>query len=174
MDCSGSMNAPMFDPAKKISMSVSCMNKAKLLTATILKSTNADLIQFGSDARYKEWDPNMNVFDLADEIHSDMGATNLASAWNLAMKSGRLYDRVFVISDNECNLGKTYKEYQKYVEKVGDPYVYSIDLAAYGKSSMAGPKVRYYFGYGYTLFDDLKNNEFNPDFHLEKARKIIL
>jgi hypothetical protein len=103
-----------------------------------------------------------------------MGGTDLAGAWKFAAKSGRKYDRVFIISDNECNIGKTYKQYSKFIEEVSNPYVYSIDLAGYGSNAIAGPKVRYYFGYGYALFDDLEKNEFNPGFHLDKVRKIIL
>jgi hypothetical protein len=33
-------------------------------------------------------------------------------------------------------------------------------------------KVNYYFGYGYSLFDDIVNKEFNPMAHIEKVRKV--
>ena len=40
--------------------------------------------------------------------------------------------------------------------------------------SMDGDKVNYYFGYGYQMFDDISSNEFNPNMHIEKIRKIII
>lgn len=101
-----------------------------------------------------------------------MGSTNLQSAWDLASKSGRKYDRVFILSDNECNEGSSYSAYMRYVKAVGDPYVYSIDLASYGTTVLAGPKVRYYYGYGYSMFDDITKSEFNPLYHIEKIRQI--
>lgn len=174
LDCSGSMNTPMYDPRTKLRMTTSCLDKGKLLAATLAKATNADVIRFGSMSEFVSWDPSLGVFALADTLVDDMGGTYLGGAWKFAADSQRKYDRVFIISDNECNVGSTYFQYQKYVAKVGDPYVYSIDLAGYGTNAIAGPKVRYYFGYGYSLFEDLEKNEFDPEFHLEKVKKIFI
>jgi hypothetical protein len=102
----------------------------------------------------------------------DMGGTNLAAAWAVAQVSGRQYDRVFILSDNECNRGSSYKAYESYTKACGSPYVYSVDLAAYGTTQLAGDKVRFYYGYGYSMFDDIAKSEFNPNYHLEKVRKI--
>ena len=174
LDCSGSMMQPMASIQAKSKMGTSCFDKAKVVAATIAKATNADVIQFGSRSKFADWNPGENVFTIASSFECSMGGTDLAGAWKFAAKSGRTYDRVFIISDNECNIGKTYKQYSKFIEEVSNPYVYSIDLAGYGSNAIAGPKVRYYFGYGYALFDDLEKNEFNPGFHLDKVRKIIL
>ena len=59
-----------------------------------------------------------------------------------------------------------------YVKKVGSPYVYSVDMAAYGTTQLAGDKVRFYYGYGYAMFDDIAKSEFNPNYHLDTVRKI--
>jgi hypothetical protein len=112
------------------------------------------------------------VFSLSKSIAKGMGGTSLSQAWNTAKTSGRKYDRVFILSDNECNVGSTYSAYREYVEKVGNPYVYSIDLASYGTTAIAGPKVKYYYGYGYGMFDDITKSEFNPMYHIEKIRKV--
>jgi len=143
-----------------------------LIGMTIAKAVNADVIRFGSNAEYVNYNPNTDVFSLAKSIQRGMGGTSLSQAWNTAKSSGRKYDRVFILSDNECNIGSTYSAYKSYVEKVGDPYVYSIDLASYGTVPMAGPKVRYYYGYGYGMFDDIAKSEFNPMYHIEKIRKV--
>ena len=174
IDMSGSMSSRIADPNRKTNYTSSCMDKACLIGMTIAKATNADVIRFGSDAEYVKYNANADVFSLAKSVKKDMGMTSLSSAWRLAQNSGRKYDRVFILSDNECNVSSTYRSYTSYVEKVGDPYVYSVDMAAYGTTAIAGPKVRYYFGYGMSMFEDIAKSEFNPTYHLDKIRKIVI
>lgn len=177
LDCSGSMSVkPNIAPlnAGLAQTSSSCLDKASLLAATIAKATNADVICFGSEANWATYSVIHSVFDIAKSIRQNMGSTNLAKAWQLAAADSRLYDRVFILSDNECNHGKTYNAYQAYVSKVGNPYVYSIDMAAYGTTALAGDRVRYYYGYGFAMFDDIARVEFNPSAHLDKVRKIVI
>lgn len=174
VDFSGSMSTPVADPNRKTRYSSSCMDKAALITATIAKATNADIIRFGSDAEYVNWNANADIFALSKGMKRDMGSTNLSAAWRLAQASGKKYDRVFILSDNECNRGSSYSSYMNYVKAVGSPYVYSVDMAAYGTTQLAGDKVRYYYGYGYSMFDDIAKSEFNPNYHLEKVKKIVI
>ena len=174
IDMSGSMTTRIVDPNKKSRYVSSCIDKASLIGATIAKATNADIIRFGSSAEYVSYNVNTDVFSISSSIKRDMGATSLASAWRTAAASKRKYDRVFILSDHECNMGSSYSAYQKYVESVGDPYVYSIDMAAYGTTSIAGPKVRYYFGFGNAMFEDIATSEFNPAYHLEKVKRIVI
>jgi len=172
VDMSGSMTATVVDPVRKSRYSSSCMDKAALIAATIAKATNSDVIRFGSGAEYVNWNANSDVFTIAKNMKKDMGMTKLSEAWDLAAKSGKQYDRVFILSDNECNRGNSYNSYMTYVKKVGSPYVYSVDMAAYGTTQLAGDKVRFYYGYGYAMFDDIVKSEFNPNYHLDKVRKI--
>ena len=172
IDMSGSMNTGINDPKGKSRYKSTCLDKASLIGMTIAKAVNADVIRFGSHAEYVSYNTNSDVFSLSKSIIQGMGGTSLAQAWNTAEASGRKYDRVFILSDNECNEGSTYSRYKSYVEKVGDPYVYSIDLASYGTMAIAGPKVRYYYGYGFAMFDDIAKSEFNPMHHIEKIRKV--
>jgi len=172
VDFSGSMSSIVTDPTRKMRYKSSAMTKAALIAATIAKATNGDIIRFGSSAEYVNYNPNLDVFTLANSIKKEMGGTSLSMAWNCAKNSKKKYTRVFILSDNECNVGSTYKFYSEYVESVGDPYVYSVDLAAYGTNCIAGPKVRYYYGFGYSMFDDIASNEFNANYHLEKVKKI--
>lgn len=154
---------------------VSCAHKAALIAATIAIATNADIIVFGSSARYVQYNPNLDVFTLAKQLSSsNMGGTNLKAAWMTANASKIKYDRVFILSDNECNMGSTYSGYMSYVKESGSPYVYSVDLAGYGTNCIAGDKVRYYYGYGFAMFDDIANSEFNASYHLEKVSKVVI
>jgi hypothetical protein len=146
-----------------------------MLAATIALATNADIIRFGSTAEYITYDPSVNIFTLAKILDNPkMGGTNLASAWDLASRKGIKYDRVFILSDNECNIGSSYERYKQYIEKVGDPYVYSVDLAGYGTDCMAGDKVKYFYGYGMAMFEDIAKLEYNPDHHMDKVKQIII
>lgn len=173
LDQSGSMHTPIRLPNGKIG--VYCAHKAALVAATIAIATNADIIVFGSSAKYVQYNPNVDVFTLAKGLSSaNMGGTSLASAWNTANASGNKYTRVFILSDNECNIGNSYKSYMGYVEKSGNPYVYSVDLAGYGTNCIAGDKVRYYYGYGYAMFDDIATSEFNAAHHLEKVKRVVI
>lgn len=174
VDMSGSMSARIADPNRKTTYNSSCLDKASLIAATIAKATNCDIIRFGSNAEYVKYNSSTDVFSLSKSLKKDMGMTSLATAWSLAQKSGNNYDRVFILSDNECNRGSSYNAYASYLKAVGSPYVYSVDMAAYGTTALVGDKVRYYYGYGYAMFDDIAKSEFNPTYHLEKVKKIVI
>ena len=173
LDQSGSMTWEIKLPGSKNGSRTSCISKAALIAATIAKATNADIICFGSTARYVQYNPNLDVFSLAKQLSSsNMGGTDLSTAWKLAQQSNRKYTRTFILSDNEVNRGSTYNSYMSYVKNVGHPYVYSVDLAGYGTNAIAGDKVRYYYGYGFAMFDDIAKSEFNASYHLDKVRKV--
>jgi polyhydroxyalkanoate synthesis regulator phasin len=176
LDQSGSMGTPIFLSGKSIVRGKSqCIDKAALIAATIAKATNADIIVFGSTAKYVSYNPNLDVFTLAKQLsNASMGGTNLSTAWSAAQNSGKKYDRVFILSDNEVNQGSTYNGYTSYLRAVGSPYVYSVDLAAYGTNCIAGDKVRYYYGYGFSMFDDIASSEFNANYHIEKVKQVII
>lgn len=176
IDMSGSMTTYITNGNKQAPANYrsSCADKAALLGATIAKSTNADVIVFGTTAKYVNYNVNSDVFSIANQIKCNLGGTNLAEAWRLAQSSGKRYDRVFILSDNECNAGNTYASYTSYVRAVGEPYVYSVDMAAYGTTQIVGDKVRYYYGYGFSMFEDIANTEFNPTQHMDKVRKIVI
>ena len=175
LDQSGSMTWEIKLPGQKHSSRTSCISKAALIAATIAKATNADIICFGSTARYVQYNPNLDVFSLAKQLSSsNMGGTDLSTAWKLAQQSNRKYTRTFILSDNEVNRGSTYNSYMSYVKNVGHPYVYSVDLAGYGTNAIAGDKVRYYYGYGFAMFDDIAKSEFNAAYHLDKVKKVVI
>lgn len=174
LDMSGSMQSHRTNLSNGRT-GTSVAEKASLLAAVIAKATNADVIVFGTRADYVQYNPNLGVFELAKQLcHPNMGGTNLSLAWSLAQKSKIQYNRVFILSDNECNKGTTYNSYMSYVKDCGSPYVYSVDLAGYGTNCIAGDKVRYYYGYGFSMFDDISSSEFNSEYHLEKVKQVII
>ena len=175
LDQSGSMTLEIELPGSKNGSRTSRISKAALIAATIAKATNADIICFGSSAKYVQYNPNQDVFSLAKQLNSaHMGGTSLSTAWKLAQQSNRKYTRTFILSDNEVNRDSTYNSYMSYVKNVGHPYVYSVDLAGYGTNAIAGDKVRYYYGYGFAMFDDIAKSEFNAAYHLDKVKKVVI
>lgn len=188
VDCSGSMGwagAILEDSYKKGSRVTtscrsretrSCAYKAGLVAATIAKATGADVVKFGGHAYDFKYKANTNVFALAREIGtSDDGWTNPACAFDLIRDGRRAYDRIIFISDNEVNGRITSESYKRYIHDVCSPYIYAVDLAAYGTTPLKNEgKVNYYFGYGSSLFEDIASKEFNPMQHIEKVRKVVI
>lgn len=178
VDCSGSMMTSCFDNKNKRSLRSTASQKAGLLAATIAQATNADIVRFGSWAEFYEYDKSTNVFSLGQKIsRPNMGGTDIGSAFNLIRNANKKYDRIILLSDNECNSSHNPVStcYAKYVKYVNSPYVYCIDLCAYGTTPVKNDgKVNYYFGYGYKMFDDISANEFNPSYHIDKVRKVVI
>lgn len=181
VDCSGSMNTYCTQAGQRSNIATSAAEKAGLIAATIAKATNADVVRFGSHAEFYSYDPNESVFSLGRKIgHDNMGGTSIPSAFELIRTAKRQYDRIILLSDNECNARSYWSgdwvsgAYKKYVHDVANPYVYAVDLASYGTTPIAGDKVNYYFGYGFAMFEDIASKEFNPSAHIEAIRKIVI
>lgn len=185
VDCSGSMGQTISDGKTRgeaysywwrdanNTRTNSCSYKAGLIAATIAKATGADVIKFGSEAEVFNYNKNKNVFTLAREIGtSEYGATYPYKAWDLMTRIGKKYDRVIFISDNEVNsYNLTSDSYKNYL-RICSPYVYAIDLAAYGTTPLAGNKIAYFYGYGTSLYEDMTKNEFNPSAVIDKVEAI--
>lgn len=174
VDCSGSMTWQCYNGRSR--MRSSAAEKAGLLAAAIVKATDADVIQFGTSASYMSCDKSLDVFKLGKKISTaHMGGTSIAAAFECARRAKKKYDRIILLSDNEANLGCTRRAYQSYIHDVCSPYIYAVDLAAYGTTPLKNnDKVNYYYGYGYKLFDDIASSEFNPQMHIDAVRKVVI
>lgn len=175
LDCSGSMCTFMRDERTGRPLGA-CIDKASLIAATIVQATNADVIRFGSHAEYAVGMNGRNLFEYSRYLRrADMGGTSLAAAFKLITNLGKEYDRIFILSDNECNSGYQAEAYADYIRRVNSPYIYSIDLAAYGTTPLKNTeKVAYFYGYGPSMFESIKNREFRAEDHIEKVRQIII
>lgn len=184
VDCSGSMGQGISDGKQIIGRNSywnrsnytdTCEYKAGLIAATIAKACDVDIVKFGSDAKFFNFNRNKNVFALAKEIGtSEYGATYPYAAWDLIAYNQKKYDRVIFISDNEVNSRNlTSTSYKNYL-RICSPYVYAIDLAAYGTTPLAGDKIAYFYGYGPQLYEDMTKNEFDPKKILDKVLKIVI
>ena len=165
----------------------SCMFQAALVAATIAKATNGDIMTFSDNANWYTFRHSDNVFSVAHDIERKAycGGTNIPAVFDKLRKERKKYDRVIILSDNECNRSTSWSyygsrnwvsgAYKDYVHDVCSPYVYCVDLAAYGTTILPqGDKIAYYFGYGYAMFEDIAKSEFNPQAHIEKVRKVVI
>ena len=183
IDCSGSMhcNCVTINNNQRKSINATAVEKAGLIAATIAKSCNCDIVRFGTHAEFAKPNLKKNVFELGRELSNcNMGCTNIGAAFDLIRENKKVYDRIILLSDDECNTKRYYGNwvdgaYKDYVYHVCSPYVYCIDFAAYGTVPLRNPgKVNYYFGYGYSMFNDISSKEFNPESHLDEVRKIVI
>lgn len=185
VDCSGSMGSYGVNIGTKTNTYLgwdtfitdkSVARKAGLIAAAITKATGADVIQFGTKAEFIKMSSynNMNVYDLGKYLaNADQGCTWLHTVFTLLTNNRKAYDRLIIISDNAINGKVVSNYYKKYVHDVCNPYIYAIDLAAYGTQPLKNDgMVNYYFGYNFQVFDDIANKEFNPLAHLDEVRKI--
>jgi hypothetical protein len=153
----------------------SCAYKAGLIAATIAKACDADVIKFGSSAHRFNFNKHENVFSLAKKLGTaDDGATYPNYAWELITREKAKYDRVIFISDNEVNSYKLTSDAYKNYLRICSPYIYAVDLAAYGTTPLAGNKIAYFYGYGKSLYEDMTKNEFNPSAIIDKVKQIVI
>lgn len=190
VDTSGSMTTPCTGDAKsRQHYRRTAMFQAALIAATIAKGTNGDIMTFSDDAHWYSFRKSDNVFHIAHNIESMSycGGTNIPAVFELIRREKKAYDRIIILSDNECNrsANSSYSwygsgnwvsgAYKNYVHDVCSPYVYCVDLAAYGTTILPqGNKIAYYFGYGYAMLEDISKSEFNPQAHIEKVRKVVI
>ena len=93
------------------------------------------------------------------------------TAFRLLATSRNKYDRIVIISDNEVNNDRhlVSDAYKNYIRSVCSPYIYAIDLAAYGTTPLSNEdKVKYMYGYGATMYEDLAKSEFDPSKYLDR------
>lgn len=184
VDCSGSMGMSISDGKKPVvdngwwetrNVTDRCSYKAGLIAATIAKACDVDIVKFGTRAEFYPINKHENVFELAKQIGTaNYGGTSPYKAWELIARYQKKYDRVIFISDNEVNSYNLTSDYYKRYLRICSPYIYAIDLAAYGTTPLAGNKVAYFYGYGASLYEDLTKNEFNPSAIIDKVKQIVI
>lgn len=177
VDFSGSMDTAIYEEKSKRPFKTSALNKAMLIAATLAKATNADIYFFANSTIVGKYDVNMGVFALKDYLarnYRNGGGTSISSPFNFITNANKHYDRIVLLSDNESNSGDAAsKAAQTYFNKVTKAaMVYSVDLAAYGTSALKGENVYNLYGYGFTMFQDMMNREYNPQNDMNNVRKV--
>lgn len=140
VDNSGSMDAPV---AKSEHMKRSELGA--LFGIVLAKAVNADIMEFGSRARYIPYNLGSNSMEFAARFHElnqvDHG-TNFHAIFQVANKK---YDRILVFSDMqgwEGGYSTPDVEVANYKARhLANPFIYSFDLAGYGTMQFKENKV---------------------------------
>jgi 60 kDa SS-A/Ro ribonucleoprotein len=150
--------------------------EAAFITSILYQALNGSVDLYTFDHRARKVDISYFDFGMLFNIvmrYFSGGGTNLQSALDMIRESGKKYDRIIIISDNQANLGRCVTAYKNLITQINSPKIYSIDLMGYGESSLPiEGKIRLYFGKTFTMFDDMIRDEFNPSSHIEEVSKI--
>ena len=157
--------------------------KASVLGTVLAKSSNADFMIFGDDAKYV----NINTTDSTlstvqnlltlntgnSEIQVGYG-TNLNSVFQ---KADKAYNRIVILSDMQAWIGWSAPtlSFACYRYKYNaNPYIYSIDLAGYGTLQFPEKKVFCLAGFSDKIFDTMKVMEKDQRTLVNEIEKIEL
>lgn len=173
VDTSYSMTSSMSFNGKRIN--TLAIEKAALIAATFTKGIGADLYHFSNRCSTLTYNPLDTVNTIKSGIVKEAyhGGTEFSSIFSAL--NGK-YDRVFVISDmqgsDQLLRGSSY---QNYINKYGQPYIYSVDLCGHGNSMFKQTnKLINLFGYSSDIYEMVKTAEINPKAILKKIREIVI
>lgn len=154
------------------------VEKAALIGATLAKGIGADLFHFASTCEAIKYNPNDSVNTIKNNGMNLQGRVGHGTSFNeifrTLAKHGQ-YDRIFIISDLQGGDSIAISsDYQAYVRKFGQPYIYTIDIQGYGTTMFKpnGNKVIQLFGYGADIYEYVKKAEINPKALIEAIEKI--
>lgn len=143
VDNSGSMNTPVTNSAH--------MKKSELgalFGIVLAKAINADIMEFGTHARYINYSLKTHSMDFAEKftgLNKVGHGTDFSSIFNTADKT---YDRILIFSDMQGARSVT-SSATAYKKRFNcEPHIYSFDLAGYG--SMMFPENRVYAMAGFS------------------------
>ena len=156
VDNSGSMSSPVTG-----SQHLMCSEAGAIFGMLLAKRSNADLMEFGSTARYIRYNLNDNLMDFGAKFHqkNQVGhGTDFHAIFNTAK---RKYDRIVVFSDMQGWVGHYSPKtaYEAYKNRTGaNPFVYMFDLRGYGSSQLStgNDKVFQLAGFNEKIFDIMR------------------
>ena len=170
-----------------------------LFGALVVKAGLGDLMVFASDAEYVKYNPADSAISIAEKAAKYRGVnghgTNFNAIFNLAIKEK--YDRIVIFSDMQGwmpdrqsfqedywsmsstrgrNGGAPVSSFKRYVEKHGNPWVYSCNLDAHGELMFPekGAKVVTLAGYSTKMFEMMALGEQDPAVLVNKINAVSL
>lgn len=142
---------------------------ASLLGTILAKANNADVMIFGTEAKYlpinpldstltiSQWiETRNNDLDTSENNYSVGHGTNFSEIFYRADKK---YDRMVILSDMQSWVGydTPRNSYREYKSKYNcNPHIYSVDLAGYGTLQFPQENVYALAGFSEKIFDLMK------------------
>jgi len=153
-----------------------CFTRAATIATTLYKYVNADIISFDTSARhFPSTHRHLTLSAIKAKMKANGGGTNFSSAFDLLNKGEVAYDRIVVLSDNECNssVSANTKRFLDYCKKFGTPAsMHMVDIGTNGSTMLKGPNIYMHCGYTFGLFDSLVKSSINMTTELEEVGKI--
>jgi hypothetical protein len=152
----------------------SAINKGALISATLVKFTNADMYQFATLTKSIKVNPLDSINTIKNRIKSEQGNAGGSTEFSTIFPElKKRYDRVFIISDlqGKDTVMSYFKEYEK---KFGQSYVYAINLCGYPTEMFNSnhPRVFGIDGYTANIYELSKKVEFDAKVALNEIKKI--
>jgi hypothetical protein len=155
VDNSGSMQSPVSS-----SKYVHCSELGAIFGAVLAKATGADIMEFGSDARYINFNPADSVMSFASSFAENNEVGHDTDFHSIFKKANRKYDRIFIFSDMACNYGGSFEEFKKYRKNYSaNPFLYGFDLHGYGTTQFTEDNIIMFSGFSEKIFDLIDINE---------------
>lgn len=174
-------NVPKFDGKTLVvldqsgSMSGKPIEIGSIFGAVLYKANDADLMIFGSDAKYTNPNPLDTVSSIAKQLdNANLGGTNFHAIFQTANKK---YDRIVILSDMQGWMGyeNPTKDFEAYKKRTGaEPFVYSFDLNGYGSLQFPEKNVFAIAGFSDKIFDVMKLLEQDKNALVNKIKQIEL
>lgn len=157
IDNSGSMGCQVAG-----SKHLKCNEAGALFGMMLAKRCNADIMEFGTTARYISYGLNTSVLDFAQNFAANNKVGHGTNFHSIFQTAKGKYERIVIFSDMQGWMGgytpKTEFANYKRCYKV-DPYVYSFDLAGHGTMQFPEQKVCTLAGFSEKVFDLMKTVE---------------
>lgn len=172
IDNSGSMASPV---AK--SNHIKCNQLGAAFAMILAKKSNADIMEFGTKARYINYRLKTSVMEFAMNFERNNKVGHGTNFHSIFEKANKAYDRIVIFSDMQGWIGyhspeKTYTKYRNRYDAY--PFVYSFDLRGYGTMQFAEHQVYQLAGFSEKVFDMMGAVEQNPQELIDRIEAIEL
>jgi 60 kDa SS-A/Ro ribonucleoprotein len=173
-------NVPHFDGKTLVvvdssgSMSGKPSEIAGLFAAVLVKSNDADFMEFSDHAHYKSLNPIDSTLTIAKSIVNAAGGTNFHAIFE---EANRVYDRVIILSDMQGWVGfdAPTVSLNDYKSRVGaNPKIYSFDLAGHGTLQFPQENIYCLAGFSEKVFDVMKFLETDKNALITEIEKVEL
>lgn len=173
-------NVPKFWGDTLVVLDVSGSMKGKpsqigsLFAAVLIKSNDADLMTFSSDAQYINVNPMDSTIAIANSIRYAGGGTNFKSIFETANKK---YDRVIILSDMQGWIGYNAptREYNEWKNRTAaNPFIYSFDLNGYGTMQFPEQNVFCIAGFSEKIFSVMALLEKDKKALINEIRGVVI
>jgi hypothetical protein len=172
VDNSGSMDSPVTK-----SPNVKCNELGALFGIAFAKAYNADIMEFGTSARYIPYDLNEGSIAFAADFGRKNKVGHGTDFTSIFKTLNKKYDRILIFSDMQgwMSGGAPRKQFYDYKLKyAADPFIYSFDLRGYGSMQFPESKVVAMAGYSDKVFDLMRVLEQDKDALIKEIKKIDL